>query len=142
MKRIYVDTSVWVAAYGAEASGAKILEWLQSNNLQTVVTSDWITTEFASAIAMKKRRGELSETDGELAHADFEIITQQLVHLPIDSVDYMKAASMCRDVKSKLRASDALHLAVALRHKCTLMFSLDDVLNAQAIRHGLRVVDL
>jgi uncharacterized protein len=142
MNRIYVDTSVWVAAYGAEASGAKTLEWLHSSNLHTVVTSDWITTEFASAIAMKKRRGELSVTDGEHAHLDFEIINQQLLHLSIDSVDYVKAASLCRDANSNLRASDALHLALAIRHKCTDILSLDHVLNAQAKRQGIRVIDL
>ena len=142
MNRVYVDTSVWVAAFGAEVSGAKALEWLGNSDLQTIVTSDWITTEFASAIAMKTRRGEISKADGEHAHLDFKIIYQQLVHLPIDSVDYMKAATLCKEIKSNLRASDALHLALAIRHKCTDILSLDHVLCHQAKRQGIRVIDL
>ena len=83
MNRVYVDTSVWVAAFGAEVSGAKALECLRNSDLQTIVTSDWITTEFASAIAMKTRRGEISKADGEHAHLDFKIIYQQLVEVSI-----------------------------------------------------------
>jgi uncharacterized protein len=142
MQRIYVDTSVWVSAYGAESSGSQVLEWLVSCDLQTVVTSDWISAEYASALAMKRRRGELSENDWHQAHLEFDAINQQLMHLPINPVDYMKAASLCRDFKSNLRASDALHLAIALRHNCTAIFSLDNVLNQQAQRQGLQLISI
>lgn len=142
MAIVYVDTSVWVAVYGAENSGANALEWLKNADLQRVAISDWITTEFSSALAMKKRRGEVTENDWEQAHQEFDHISHQLPCLSINTVDYMKAAAMCRDAKSNLRASDALHLAIALRHNCKAMFSFDHVLKQQAQKQGLALIEV
>jgi uncharacterized protein len=142
MNRTYIDTSVWVAMIAGELFAGKVKNKFEQMIAHELCLSDWVLTEFASALSLKRRRQELSDADMERNHQSLEGIAATLTNLSITSVDYIKAASLCRDHASKLRASDALHLAVALRHKCTLMFSLDDVLNAQAIRHGLRVVDL
>jgi predicted nucleic acid-binding protein len=142
MSRIYVDTSAWISAYAGEADGTRVVSWLETQLMTDLLISDWVVTEYASALSMKQRRGELTTASFQQSHKIFEAVEQRLLHLPIDTVDYMKAASLCRDVNSNLRASDALHLALAIRHKCTAILSLDHVLNTQAKRHGIRVIDL
>lgn len=125
-----------------ESSGVKVKNKFEQMTNSELCLSDWVVTEFASALSLKRRRLELSDADMDRNYQSFEAIAATLINLPMTSVDYLKAASLCREFASNLRASDALHLAVALRHKCKTMLSLDAVLNAQAVRHGLRIIDL
>jgi predicted nucleic acid-binding protein len=142
MSRIYVDTSAWISAYTGEADGTVVLNWIEKSHLHDLFISDWVITEYASGLSMKKRRGELTDETFEKSHQYFDALAKQLTHLPIDGIDYFKAASLCRDVHSNLRASDALHLALAMRHKCTAILSLDHVLSAQAKRQGLTLISI
>lgn len=142
MSLVYIDTSIWVSSATEEPLGARAADQLEALSHLSLCLSDWVITEFASALSLKRRRKELSDSDIERCHRMFERTTKALTSLPIEPADYIKASALCRDFTSNLRASDALHLAIAIRHKCKMMFSLDDVLNSQAVRHGLRIVDL
>ena len=53
--------------------------------------------------------------------------------------DYLYAAELCRTSPGKLRAGDALHLAVALRHNCQALASLDNDMNVAARHLGLQL---
>lgn len=142
MALVYVDTSTWVAMSTEEPMGARAADQLLLLSNQSLCLSDWVIAEFASAISLKRRRQELDETQMAQCHETFDRTTSTLTHLSITSIDYQTASELCREFSSNLRASDALHLAIALRHKCKLIFSLDAVLNEQAKRQGIRVVDL
>ena len=54
--------------------------------------------------------------------------------------DFLYAAELCRTSETGLRAGDALHLAVALRHNCHWLASLDQAMNASARKLGLKLV--
>jgi hypothetical protein len=60
----------------------------------------------------------------------------------VERQDFSEAARLCGDPATKMRAGDALHLAVALRCQCEGFLSLDAVLNDNAQRHGLRTISL
>jgi predicted nucleic acid-binding protein len=142
MPRIYVDTSTWIATITGESLGAVAKTKFEQLADAELCLSDWVMTEFASAVALKRRRLELTDSDMQRNLQSFDNIAKTIIHLPIAPVDYMKAASLCREFTSNLRAADALHLAVALRHNCTAIFSLDNVLNLQAKRQGLELISI
>ena len=56
----YVDTSVWVAAHTKETRTEDMQAWLGDQAAGTLSISDWVVTEFASALAMKVRMGVLA----------------------------------------------------------------------------------
>jgi predicted nucleic acid-binding protein len=51
--------------------------------------------------------------------------------------DFEVAGTFCHNAASRLRAGDALHLAVALRLKARYIVTLDGVLLENALAHGL-----
>ena len=59
--------------------------------------------------------------------------------LDVIADDYLYAAELCRTSPAKLRAGDALHLAVALRHNCQALASLDNDMNVAARHLGLQL---
>ena len=75
----------------------------------------WALTEFCSAISIKLRTGQLSETHAKRAHKEFDsFATGGLRLVPATRASFRQAAEMVKQQQYGLRAGDALHLAVAL----------------------------
>lgn len=138
---IYLDTSAAIALFLPEVKTENVKEWF-ATCLDPIVSADWIVTEFASALSLKERRGDLTAKAARAVWAEFEVFRGSGLRLvPVSREAYLEAAQKARDARSRLRAGDSLHLAVALEAGATSMASLDDVLGANARKHGLATIN-
>jgi uncharacterized protein len=129
---IYLDTSVLVAMCTQEAKTADVLKWY-ADCTQELVSAAWCVTEFASALGLKQRTGQLTAEQANTAWVQFErICANDLQLLPVDASTFHKAAMMTMNVTSGLRAGDVLHLACALQAKVKSMATFDVVLAKNA----------
>jgi predicted nucleic acid-binding protein len=106
----------------------------------TPVSSDWLLTEFASAVSIKVRRKELSESDAKAIRSEFDLLaTAGLRIVPIGRSAYQDAAKMAAQHEHGLRAGDALHLAIAQEIGAQSLATLDGVMASNAQRLKMRV---
>ena len=136
--RVYVDTSVLVAAHTCEPHTALAQTWLAEQSGSDLIISTWALVECDSALAIKRRRGELDEAGEMTASRDIESFANHFAPLvtPQES-DHQRAKELCRQAASGLRAGDSLHLALALRLETAHFATLDRVLADNAVKHGL-----
>ncbi len=138
----YLDASLVVSAFTAETDTSKVQLWLDGNAAKSLVISPWIETEFASALSKKMREGKLTLEARSLTTAQWhrfrDALTDTIAILP---QDFDTAARFVANHSLGLRASDALHLAVAARHGATLA-TLDRVMAAAATACGVPVITL
>jgi uncharacterized protein len=140
---IYVDTSVWIAQHTPEMQTAAINNWFDRTDVEVMVCSDWVKTEYASGLAIKRRRGDLDEAAFDGAHREFARLCEAGPHwIEVSRGDFLVAAKLCGDPPRGLRGGDALHLAVAVRTGCKCLLSLDNLLNRNATACGLQVIQL
>lgn len=136
---VYVDTSVLVALQLPEPKSALVARWYAGCE-DELVTAVWCATEFASALSIKQRTGQIQESDGLAAWHRFErLCANDLQLLPVEPSAFHRASLLALDASTGLRAGDALHLAVALGAKARGMATLDDVLSANAKRMKIRL---
>lgn len=136
----YVDTSVWCAYCFNEQERPAAVTWLEQTELDHAATAAWTRTEFASACGIKLRAKGQTRGAVNKASREFDAVLEMTQCLDVVEDDFLHAAKLCRDSVDGLRASDALHLAVALRHGCATLASLDAVMNTNARQLGLKVV--
>lgn len=137
---IYLDTSVAFALIVPEAGSQRIGRWF-SVSIDLLVSSDWIVTEFASALAIKTRRGEIAAEPARAVWREFETLCGAgLRLLPVGRAAFAAAAQLSRNAGSGLRAGDSLHLAVALEAGVSALATTDAVLEANARKQGLKTV--
>ena len=118
---LYLDTSVLVAALTREANTHSVQSWLAGLPQNTCAISDWVITEFSSALAIKLRTGTLTLPDRAAALAMFtRLSTDSLTILPITPAHFRTAATFTTPHHLGLRAGDALHLAICAAHGATL----------------------
>lgn len=139
----YVDTSVLVAALTAEAATAKVTAWLEARGAaDSLYTSDWVETEIASALSLKVRTGQLTASAREAAFAEWQLLrTAGLLSCEITAADVTAATSMLHRPEQNLRASDALHLAIARRHGLTVA-TLDQAMATAGLANGVKTLML
>lgn len=138
----YVDTSVLVALCTHETRTADAVKWYAACT-QELASAAWCVTEFASAMGLKQRTGQLNAAQAHAAWLQFErICANDLRLLPVETLTFHKAALLTMQASTGLRAGDALHLACALAAKAQAMVTLDGVLANNAKRHKLRTVSL
>ncbi len=139
---IYLDTSVAVALLTPEQRTADARTWFASLE-DTPVTSDWLISEFASAIAIKLRRSELTEAHAKQVHKEFDLLTTGGTRLiPVSRTAFRRAAELARQYRHGLRAADALHLAAALEAGATSIATLDGIMasNAKRLKLSLEAI--
>lgn len=137
---LYVDTSVLVALHLNEPRSADVALWY-ANCTDELVSAMWCVTEFASALGIKQRTGQISESAGRSVWLAFErLCANDLQLLPVAPSTFHRAAVLTLDASTGLRAGDALHLAAALEVKAKGMATLDDVLAKNAKRLKLKIV--
>ena len=137
---LYVDTSVLVALCTNEGKTADVVKWY-ANCTQELASAAWCVTEFASAMGLKQRTGQLTEEQAQTAWMQFErMCANDLQLLPVEVMTFHRAAMLTMDASAGLRAGDALHLACAMQAKAQGMVTLDVVLAKNAKRVKLMPV--
>ena len=138
--RVYVDTSVLVAAHTSEPHTDLAQTWLAAQGGSRLILSIWMLVECDSALSIKRRRKELDAAGQTRAIAEIDAFARQFEPLAVPTeADHQQARELCRHAASRLRAGDALHLAMARRLGATSFATLDEVLAANAAAHGLTV---
>lgn len=139
---VYVDTSVLVALYTKEIKSVDVSRWYAACS-EELVSAVWCVSEFASALGIKQRTGQLSNTEGQAAWMQFErMCANDLQLLPIEPGTFHRAAVLTLDAASGLRAGDALHLAAALDIKAKSIATLDEVLAKNAKRMKIKLAKI
>ncbi|OQX12404.1 MAG: VapC toxin family PIN domain ribonuclease [Desulfobulbaceae bacterium A2] len=137
---VYVDTSVVVALLTVEPRTPEIVTWYGELR-DTPITSDWLLTEFSSALSIKLRTGQINEGQASLVRKEFELLAGGGLHIVSVSRDaFRQAAEMVMGHDHGLRAGDSLHLAVALELQASHMATLDETLAKNVKRLGIGLV--
>jgi predicted nucleic acid-binding protein len=137
---VYLDTSVAVALFVPEAKTAAITDWIAATD-DTLVSSDWILAEFASALSIKERRGDLSAAAAQAVWDEFDAFCGTGLQLAaVGRAAFETAAHLARDASNGLRAGDSLHLSMALELGATRIATTDGVLASNARKRGLETV--
>ena len=136
---VYLDTSVLVALHLNEPRSAELARWYGACT-DKLVSAMWCVTEFASALGIKQRTGQITKADGQAAWQRFErLCANDLQLLPVEPAIFHRAAVLTLSAAAGLRAGDALHLAAALDAKAKSIATLDGVLAKNAKRMKLRL---
>ena len=139
---IYVDTSALVPAFIREPKSDAVLAWLETSG-QRLVVSEWSIAEFSSAAAIKVRTGEIAPALARQARTRFMDFAGSHCSIAVPQrSEFRRAAERADDVGLKLRAGDALHLAIAEASKAGGILCLDETMAAGAKAMGLNVVSV
>jgi predicted nucleic acid-binding protein len=138
---IYVDTSVIVPLLTVEPKTQGVTAWYAGLR-DTPTSSDWLLTEFSSAISIKLRTGQINEATAKRVRKEFELLVNGGLRIvPVSRDAFTQAAVMVRRHDSGLRSGDSLHLAVALELGASHMATLDGTLAANAKHNGLELAE-
>lgn len=136
---VYLDTSAVVPLFLREPASDAVDAWLESCD-ELLAASDWMVTEFASALSIKMRRGEIDGKQAAAAWKAFsDFSTGGLRLLPVSRTAFASAATLAREADTGLRSGDALHLAVAIEAGVKVLATADEVLARNAQAQGLAV---
>lgn len=129
---LYFDTSFLAPLILEESTSARIEAFFSKLPVGELYVSHWTRVEFASLIAREVRMGGFAESDALLAIAQFdELVTDSFQTLAPGVADYELAKEYIQHFATKLRAGDALHLAIAHNNGAKTLYTLDEgLLNA------------
>ena len=134
---IYCDTSLLVACLTAEAQTAQVQRWLGAQVPGMLGGSGWTIAEFSRALAIKLRAGELSaEQRADVMTHWRHMLSANLVTIPVPHAAYDLAARLADRHELKIRAGDALHLAIVSLAGLPLA-TLDRVMADAAVAVGV-----
>lgn len=133
---VYLDTSVLVSLLHEDDHTVRVLDW--AGSIDDLVLSAWTATEFTSALAVQSRMKRLADRDRRKLELDLDYWLSTRVVLEVLNNDIRAARRLVRN-DTRLRAPDAVHLAVTTRYGCCLA-TLDADMAAVARDIGLDVI--
>lgn len=135
---LYVDTSVLVATLVKEIHTDRIQHWLAGQDPEELAISDWVVTEFSSALSIKLRTGQIDAQRRASALAAFaRLSVNSLNLLAVTATQFRLAARFADQHQTGVRAGDALHLAIAAENGLTLC-TLDAKLAQAGLSLGVK----
>jgi hypothetical protein len=137
---IYLDTSVLLPTLIAEPTTEAVYDFLGADG-QELLISDFAAAEVASVLSRFVRMALLTDADASARLADFDAWRAAMAS-PVDlaASDARLAYIYARRFSLRLRAPDALHLAIARRLDATLV-TLDRSTATAARELGVAVDD-
>jgi len=137
---LYLDTSLLVAALTNEAETERMQSWLSQQAEDNLVISDWVATEFSSALSVKLRAGNIEAAHRAEALAMFtRLAADSFTVVPVSRAQFRTAARFADQHTLGLRAGDALHLAICADRGATLC-TLDQRLSEAGSALGVRTM--
>jgi len=137
---IYIDTSALVPVFIREPKSEAVIGWLESAG-ERLAISEWSLVEFASAAAIKVRTGQAAPNLAKQAMARVREFARKHCTVAVPGrAEFRRAAELAGDDDLKLRAGDALHLAVAASMSAQGILCLDDAMIESAKSLGMNVV--
>jgi predicted nucleic acid-binding protein len=134
----YLDTSLLVAALTKEAETEQMQHWL--SNQRDLAVSDWVATEFSSALSIKLCAGHIQMDDRASALAMFtRLAADSFTVLRVPRSAFRTAARLADHHALGLRAGDALHLAICVDYGATLC-TLDRRLRDAGLAVGIKTM--
>ena len=139
---VYVDTSALVPVFIREPKSDAVIGWLESSG-ERLAVSEWSLVEFASAAAIKVRTGQAAALLARQATTRAREFARKhcIVAVP-GRGEFVRAAELAGDGALKLRAGDALHLAIAESLGAKGILCLDEAMGEGARALGMRVVEV
>ncbi len=130
---LYFDTSFLAPLILEEVTSEPIEAFFAKLQPGLLHVSHWTRVEFASLIAREVRMGALAESDALRAIGQFdELVADSFQVLAPGVADFELAKRYIQHFASKLRAGDAMHLAIASNHQAKTLYTLDEGLLAAA----------
>jgi predicted nucleic acid-binding protein len=137
---LYLDTSLLVAALTNEAETERMQRWLGRQQPDDLAISDWVKTEFSSALSIKLRAGHIGVAHRADVLATFtRLNTESFTVVPVSRLQFRTAARFVEQHMLGLRAGDALHLAICADHGATLC-TLDRRLSEASAALGVKTM--
>ena len=139
---VYVDTSALVPLFIREPNSDAVIHWLESSG-ERLAISEWTFVEFASAAAIKLRTGQATAKLVNQATARMHEFAQKHCTIAVPGREsFRRAAELTGDHALKLRAGDALHLAIAESLDTQGILCLDQAMIESARSLGMNVARL
>lgn len=139
---IYIDTSALVPAFIREPKSDAIVAWLEASG-ERLLISEWSIAEFSSAAAIKARTGQITPALARQARTRFLDFADNHCSIAIPQrAEFRRAAELAGDVSLRLRAGDALHLAIAEAGKAEAVLCLDEAMTEGAKTIGLNILSV
>ena len=124
---IYLDTSFLAPLFREEVTSSKVTAFLARQSVGTLAVSKWASVEFASLISRDARMGALTIAQGRKLIVEFDaMVADALLVLTPTANDFTLAQQYVANFSTKLRAPDALHLAVAHNSGAEFVATLDE----------------
>ena len=137
---IYIDTSALVPVFIREPKSEAVIGWLESSG-QRLAISEWSLVEFASAVAIKVRTGQAAPNLAKQVATRVREFAQKHCTVAVPGrEEFRRAAELAGENTLKLRAGDALHLAIAASLGAQGILCLADAMIESAKSLGMKVV--
>jgi len=137
---IYLDTSALVPVFIREPKSEAVIGWLEASG-ERLAISEWSLVEFASAASIKFRTGQVAANLVKQATARVRQFAQKHCTVAVPGrEEFRRAAELAGDNALKLRAGDALHLAIATSLNAQGILCLDDAMIESARSLGMNVI--
>ena len=90
---LYLDTSLLVAVLTNETETERMQRWLGQQRADDLAISDWVATEFSSALSIKLRTGQIEASHRADALATFtRLATDSFTVVPVSRLQFRTAA--------------------------------------------------